>query len=605
MLIAMAINFDSIKYGFKSFYDAAYRSVMRYRRGFVWIMCALVAAVVVILYSVGSLDRLELLTLDWRFNLRPASAKPSDIVFIDMAEDSVNAIGRWPWPRKWHAAIVKILSQYGPKAIAFDVVFSEPQDDVDDLAFEEALKSSGSVYLPVLYDLVPGKLRYYYRGEGVTAFYEPIKRFRSYTAGTGHINAIPDLDGILRRVPPLISYDSKVTAHFGIKIGADILGAREKDIVFYPESHRISIRLPGGATRDIPLDRNNQMIVDWVGPWGKDFRHYSYIDVIKSYARMKEGKRPLIDLNVFRGKICIIGLTATGLIDIKPIPISSAYPAVGTNAMVANSVLTGSFVRSAPEWVNILLIILISAVFTFCQFRMRFIGGMVLAICGMALYAVLSLAVFVIFDTVVVTFYPIFSIFISYVGTASFTHIMQSVERARLFNQATRDGLTHLYNIRHFSLLLEAEFRNAATFKFKPLSVIMGDIDNFKHANDTYGHQSGDIILKDVAAIIQSKCRQIDVVGRYGGEEFIVMLAGARAKDAAEVGDKIRTAIEAKKFKFGDAVYSTTISIGVAEYKDEKNKDELVGKADKALYHAKHTGRNRVAVYSPDMTGTG
>jgi diguanylate cyclase len=222
----------------------------------------------------------------------------------------------------------------------------------------------------------------------------------------------------------------------------------------------------------------------------------------------------------------------------------------------------------------------------------------------MAAYAVLSLAVFLLFDTVIVTFYPMFSIFISYVSTASFTHIMQSVERARLFSQATRDGLTHLYNIRHFNLLLEAEFRNTATFKFRPLSIIMGDIDNFKHANDSYGHQSGDVILKEVAAIVQSKCRQIDVVARYGGEEFIVMLSGAKAKDAADVGEKIRSAVEARKFRFGEAVYSTSISIGVAQYSDEKNKDELVGKADKALYSAKHTGKNRVCVYTVDLAGS-
>lgn len=597
----MKIALAEIGHRIKAIYDGAYNKITRYRRGFVWLLCALVAALVVGLYLIGALDRLELMSLDWRFNVRPFSPKPSDIVFIDMAEDSVNAIGRWPWQRKWHAALIKILSEYKPKAIAFDVVFSEPQDDVDDLALEEALKISGVVYMPVLYDLTPGRLKYYYRGEGVTAFHGPIPRFKDNLKGSGHINAIPDIDGILRRVPPLISYDSRVTGHFGIRIGADILGAKESDIVFNPDERSVVISLPEGRSRTIPLDRDNQMIVNWIAPWGKEFKHYSYIDVIKSYARIREGKRPLIDLNEFRNKICIIGLTATGLIDIKPIPISSAYPAVGTNAMVANAVLTGEFIYPASEWVNILLIILVTSVFTFYQFRLRFLGGMVLAITGMIAYALLSMAIFILFKSVIVTFYPIFGIFISYVGTASFTHIIQSVERARLFSQATRDGLTHLYNIRHFTLLLEAEFRNTATYKIRPLSVIMCDIDNFKHINDTYGHQSGDVILKEVALAVQSKCRQIDVVARYGGEEFIVMLSGAKGKDAADVGEKIRAAVEAKRFKFQETNVSATISIGVAEYTNEKTKDELVGKADKALYHAKHTGKNRVSIYSAEM----
>jgi diguanylate cyclase (GGDEF)-like protein len=519
-----------------------------------------------------------------------------------MAEDSVNAIGRWPWPRKWHAALVKILTEYKPKAIAFDVIFSEPQDDIDDMALEDALGLSGVVYMPVLYDLVPDKLGYYYMGEGVGTMYEPIARFKSLTKGTGHINAIPDIDGIMRRVPVKISYRGRATDHFGVRIAADLLGVKEGDIALNPDLHVIDLKLPSGKIRRAPLDKNNQLIVNWIGPWGKDFKHYSYIDVIKSYARLKEGKKPIIDLNDFRGKICIVGLTAVGLVDIKPIPLSSAYPAVGTNAMILNSFLTDDFIRPVPEKINLLLILLISVVFTFYQCRLRFLGGMVLAVAGIIWYALASLAVFVWYNVVITTFYPMFGIFISYVFTASYTHIMQTLERARLFSQATRDGLTHLYNIRHFTLLLEAEFRNTAAFKLRPLSIIMADIDNFKQANDTYGHQSGDLILKEVAQIVQSKCRQTDVVARYGGEEFVAMLSGARGKDAAEVGEKIRAAVEAKKFRFGDATYGATISIGVAEYSNDETKDDLISKADKALYSAKRNGKNKVCIGYNDET---
>lgn len=603
MLSAMPMDMDipSFRDTIKKATAAIYQKLARYRSGFVWILSFIVATLVLGLYVFGVFERLELLTLDWRFNLRPAVQNTSDIVFIDMAEDSVNAIGRWPWPRKWHAALIKVLNEYKPKAIAFDVVFSEPQDAVDDLAMETALKSSGSVYLPMLYDLVQGKLKYFYRGEGVTAIYEPIKRFRPYVRGSGHINAIPDIDGILRRAPAIISYNGKVTSHFGIKIGADILGVKDKDILFYPDAHSLLLKLPGNSSRLIPLDKDNQLIVNWVGPWGRDFSHLSYIDIIKSYARIKEGRRPIVDLNLLKDKICVVGLTAAGLIDIKPIPLANAYPAVGTNAMIINSVLTGNFIQPVSESINMLLILLISVLFTIYQCRLRFLGGMVLTIAGIGIYAAISFALFSLYNVVITTFYPIFGIFISYVVTASYVHIIQSVERARLFSQATRDGLTSLYNIRHFSLLLEAEFKNTATFKFRPLSVIMGDIDDFKHANDTYGHPAGDVILKEVAQIIQSKCRQIDVVGRYGGEEFIVMLSGAKGKDAADVGEKIRAAVEAKRFKFGDATYSTTISLGVVQYTDEKDKDQLVERADKALYNAKKTGKNKVVIYSEAM----
>jgi len=591
------MNFSSVK----SIYKAAYQKALKYKRGMGWILAIVVVSLVLVLYQFDVFERLELLTLDFRFNLRHSKPRPSDIVFIDMAEDSINAIGRWPWPRKWHAAIIKVLSAYDPKVIAFDVIFSEPQDENDDLVLEEAMRQAGIVFMPSLYDLDVRRLKDLYRGEGVNAIHEPLPRFMAEAMGSGHINATPDPDGILRRVHPVLSYAGKRTYQFGIAIGSRVLGVRPENIHFDARRHIIQMKLPGGRWEKIPLDGNNQLIVNWVGKWGEEFPHYSYIDVVKSYALIKEGKKPIIDLNAFRGKICVIGLTAAGLIDIKPIPIQSAYPAVGTNAMVINSVLTGNFMREAPHTVNVLITLLISMLVTLYLCNLRVLSGMVMTIMSVIIYTAVSIACFILFNTVVVTFYPVFGIIAAYVLTASYTQILQSLERAHLFKQATRDGLTHLYNIRHFNLLLEAEFRNAAVYKIRNLSVIMADLDNFKKLNDTYGHQAGDIVLREVATIIQSKCRQTDIVGRYGGEEFVVMLTGARIKDAAEIGEKIRAAVEARKFKFRNAAYSTTISIGVAEYTNEKTKDELVHRADTALYKAKGEGKNRVCVYSEGM----
>ena len=185
----------------------------------------------------------------------------------------------------------------------------------------------------------------------------------------------------------------------------------------------------------------------------------------------------------------------------------------------------------------------------------------------------------------------------SYSLTSLYAQILQSIERTRLFKQATRDGLTNLYNIRHFNLLFEAEFRNVSVYKSRRLAIIMADIDNFKHANDTYGHQAGDAILKEFARIIQSKCRQTDVVARYGGEEFVIMLSGAGEQEAIDIAEKIRDAVQDKKFKFKDVTYGTTISMGVAEFSNEHDKETLIEKSDQALYKAKNEGKNRVVLY--------
>ena len=106
-----------------------------------------------------------------------------------------------------------------------------------------------------------------------------------------------------------------------------------------------------------------------------------------------------------------------------------------------------------------------------------------------------------------------------------------------------------------------------------------------------------DHVALEVADIMQSHCRKMDVVARYGGEEFIIMLVGTEEKDAYEVAEKIRSTFESRKFTFGEKTHTTSISMGVVEYSSEKTKEELVKKADTALYSAKRQGKNRVCMY--------
>lgn len=548
------------------------------------------------LYVTDAFERLELLTLDYRFLFRQPKQISPEIVFIDMAEDSIDFIGRWPWPRRWHAVVVKILSDYGAKLIAFDVLFSEPQGEEDDLSLEEAIIQARNVYLPVLYDFKEHDTKHLCDPGNIISMTASMESFGRNIAGTGHLNAIPDSDGVLRRVPPVITYKNDNVYQFGLKIGLDMKGVNGSDILFVPKRHVILFRSSGVAKR-IPLDNDNQLIVNWKNRWGGEGKHYSYIDVIKSYASIKAGKKPLIDLNEFKDKICVIGLTATGLIDIKPIPLERAYPAVGINVMIIDSVLKDDYIYEVPRVIDFMLIILLSALITLYLTNIRLLGGILLALISMVGYVVFSIILFRFFNVAILTFYPLLAIFLSYSVTSVYNQVAQTIERTRLFKQATRDELTSLYNIRHFNVLLESEFRHASTYKSRRLALIMGDIDNFKHANDTFGHPAGDIILREAAAIIKSKCRQIDVAARYGGEEFIIMLTGAGSKEAGDVAEKIRAAVEEKKFEFGGQIYGTTISLGIAQFSGERNKEELIAKADKALYQAKRDGKNRVRVH--------
>lgn len=160
----------------------------------------------------------------------------------------------------------------------------------------------------------------------------------------------------------------------------------------------------------------------------------------------------------------------------------------------------------------------------------------------------------------------------------------------------TRDGLTNLYNHRAFYSFLTDEIARADRFH-RPLSVLMLDIDHFKHVNDRYGHPIGDSILLQLSEVLVTRARAIDRVCRYGGEEFAVILPETDAQLAVVMAERLRTAVEQQRFDIGDEKPITvTVSIGVAAHLEGlRTPGELVKAADVALYQAKRNGRNQTS----------
>jgi len=127
--------------------------------------------------------------------------------------------------------------------------------------------------------------------------------------------------------------------------------------------------------------------------------------------------------------------------------------------------------------------------------------------------------------------------------------------------------------------------------------LIIWDIDHFKTVNDTFGHIVGDQVLKMVAERCRSSLRELDLLGRYGGEEFIAILTEADSLSAREVGERLRAAIESTSYVIDGKEVSISISVGIADIKDCLSLDMLLDHADQALFHAKRSGRNRVWVW--------
>jgi diguanylate cyclase (GGDEF)-like protein len=175
------------------------------------------------------------------------------------------------------------------------------------------------------------------------------------------------------------------------------------------------------------------------------------------------------------------------------------------------------------------------------------------------------------------------------------------------------DHLTGLYNKRYFMRRLQEEAARAVRYR-QELSIIFCDIDHFKKINDNYGHHAGDEVLKQVGTLLAggmgdlkvvSRLRKSDIIARYGGEEFVVILPETAPENAVVAAGKMRTTIEQRPFQFNGTTVTVTMSFGVAGICDAvKAPEDLISRADAAMYRAKQNGRNRVELYN-DETDSG
>lgn len=172
--------------------------------------------------------------------------------------------------------------------------------------------------------------------------------------------------------------------------------------------------------------------------------------------------------------------------------------------------------------------------------------------------------------------------------------------RELLRNQSIRDPLTGLFNRRYLEESLNREL-NRANRMDRTVSVVMLDLDHFKHFNDTFGHQVGDILLKEVAVVIKSRVRAGDLACRYGGEEFSLILAEVDAEGAYKCVESIRESIKHLSLHHrGQTLGTITVSAGVATFPAHgNNSEDLIRCADEALYRAKNSGRDCIIVYEP------
>ena len=191
-----------------------------------------------------------------------------------------------------------------------------------------------------------------------------------------------------------------------------------------------------------------------------------------------------------------------------------------------------------------------------------------------------------------VPFYKDEHAFIGFIGSCM--DVTEKIEGEKLKEMAQNDALCKTYNRQYSHQLLEEVFLQARKEGLS-LSVLMMDIDDFKKINDQYGHAAGDIVLAEVAAIVKKEMRNFDILGRYGGDEFLIGLVHTNLTSALAVAHRIGTAVSTTPIAISDAPpIKVTVSLGVKCLESELSLDDLINGADKKLYEAKKEGKNLV-----------
>lgn len=540
-----------------------------------------------------------------------------DIVIIAIDDASYEYLlgeyGEWPIPRDVYSRLVDYLELQKPKAIAFDLMFvkSMKSKNEADVSLVNMFKKHQNVYTAMNFDDqsydvrkpvdLPKKLTVNVKNDSKIDFSQADLNFKNcrsilpqifdVTSNVGLINVSRADDGILRKMPLFVKYKNDFYPHLSLLMGMEALKGTDsidnKD--FYIDKNA-DLKL---GKRSIPIDEDGGAILNWYGPAGEAFEYIPFYKVEKAMNGHKDA--PKFD---FKNKIIYIGTTAVSLYDTKSVPVSKVYPGVEVHATYVNNLLDNNFIKKADNSVNIIISVLLAL----------FVGFIVIT--STSTIVALATASVTIFGYILVAYYTMkfFNIWIAIVLPVSvillifiFSYIVKYLLKSRDFEHqyrlATTDGLTELYNHRYFQEQMLMQIENCKRYN-SHFSLILIDIDFFKKFNDTYGHQAGDAVLKQVAYALKKNVRSTDIVCRYGGEEMSIILTNTDKEEAIITAQKICQAVAKKPFKIGiDVEAPVTISLGVATYpQDGLKSSQLIDKSDQGLYKAKENGRNQVGL---------
>lgn len=557
------------------------------------------------------IDTVENRTFDLRQSIlisngSKQASKDIVIVAIDDAtyEYILDNYGEWPLPRDTYANIINYLEKQNPHSIVFDLMFVKSLKSVNqaDEALVNTFKKYNNIFTSMNFDnqpedlrtppILPDKLALNIENKSKINFNELtfsncrkiLQGIIDATPNIGIINVSRSDDGILRKMPLVVKYKDKYYPQLALRVGLNYLGENQNNFTIDNHSD-----FHIGEKR-IYLDKDGSAILNWYGPAGT----YTYIPMYQ-LIKAVNGEKTELNYN-FSNKIVYFGTTAASLFDIKTVPTGKIYPGVEVQATYVNNLIDNNFIKKVNRGytiaLSILLALLIASVVT--RVNSAFVAS-TMSLSTYFIYILVSYYAMKYENLWMELIYPlIFSI-------AAFTvaYIVKYLIKSRDFDQqyilATTDGLTELYNHRYFQEQIRMQVEQSKRYS-NNFSLIIIDIDFFKKFNDTFGHQSGDAVLRQVAQTLKKNVRSTDIVCRYGGEEMSIILPNTSKDEAYSTAQKICQKVAERNFKLlGNNETHVTISLGVSTFPfDGDSAQKIIEAADKKLYNAKNNGRNQV-----------
>lgn len=583
---------------------------------FIWlvIFCTVAFVTLKIANISDFIDVIESRTFDLRQNVlinNHAKAHNDNIVIVAIDDASYEYIldnyGEWPLTRDVYAKLVDYLEAQHPQSVAFDLMFVKSMKSLPqaDLALVNSFKKYDNLYTAMNFDnqpedlrippTLPKKLAVNLKNNGgkVDFTAQTYTNCRSIlpaildaTSNVGMINVSRAEDGILRRMPVFLSYQGKYYPQLGLKVGLNYLKNSDNtvDNNFVIDGNYLKL-----GNRKIYLDDNGNAILNWYGSAGT----YEYIPL---YKLIKIAKGEIKNEYDFNNKIVYFGTTASSLFDIKTVPVSRIYPGVEVQATYVNNIIDNKFIKKMSKPVTVVAGVILALLTGLII--MNISSAFVSSLTSLSLYVLYVLGAYwsmKYFNLWVDIVYPMLLALTAFISAYIVKYFITSRDFEHQYKLATTDGLTELYNHRYFQEQMKLNVENSKRYG-NEFSMIILDIDFFKKFNDTYGHQSGDAVLRQVAQTLKRSVRATDIACRYGGEEMSIILPNTGKNVAHSTAEKICERVSSNKFKLqGDKEVSVTISLGVSTYpQDGQTPSELIEAADKRLYNAKNNGRNQV-----------